>query len=141
MHKSLALLSLLLPLSSFASDTYTAALSSDKSENILQQNIRSNGPPVSSSSRYLSLTQCGEGDKKWTVNDNYDTSTHFISSVKSNGNEKVYDFTIKYNEIDCDNLTLKKHAFSKEVKLNNNEYTGKYKLGSRNFTVAIGKNE
>lgn len=131
---------LLLPLTSFASDLYIAHLSSDKGDNISLKNIKNDGSPVSISSKYPALYQCGQGNDKWIVNDNYDTSTYFDNTLKTYNDKNIYKFTIKYNNIDCENLTLHKNVFSKELTFNKDStYIGVYQVGNRNFKLVLEK--
>lgn len=140
MKKTFLTTLLLLPLTSFASDLYIAHLSSDKGDNIYLKNIKTDGSPVSISSRYPVLYQCGQGNYKWVVNDNYDTSTYFDNTLKTYNDKNVYKFTIKYNNIDCENLTLHKNVFSKELTFNkDSRYVGLYQVGNRNFKIVLEK--
>lgn len=136
--KIIATLLMLLPLTSFGSDLYKAHLSSYI--NIDIDNIKPDGSPVSESARYLALRQCVDGDYTWSVNENYDTATHFDNVLKTDKDKNIYEFTISYNDIDCDNLTLHNHTLSKKVVLDKNSgYIGIYQVGKETFTVTLEK--
>ena len=140
MHKLILPVLLLLPFSSFASDTYNAYLTSAHSESVTSKHLTVDGTPVSSSERFLVLKECVNGAYTWKIDDNYDTALHLKSSLKSSKNKIVYNFTIRYNDIDCENLTLHKNILSKEVTFDKDSgYIGFYQVGNKNFKLVLEK--